>query len=110
VKSTLFVLFTSLALTACGTPSANDAAVNTNDATDAHSQMGKPACELIAQRCHPYEDMGGTAQMCHRFAEDPSSTDQICQSMQPTCLAACPATADAGADSGPTLPDVPTGG
>ena len=44
---------------ACGTPNATDAA-SPVDATDAHAQPSKPACEEIARRCHAFDDMPGT--------------------------------------------------
>lgn len=90
-------------LAACGGTTPADAS-NSNDASDAQA-VAKPACDEIAARCHPYDEAGGTPQTCHRFAEDPASSNAACMSMQASCFAACPLVTDGGTDSGTSVSD-----
>jgi hypothetical protein len=61
-----------------------------NDGATQDVAQGKPTCEAIADRCHPYDGMDPTATMCHRAVEAPTATEASCMGLLDQCNAACP--------------------
>ncbi|MBK8170816.1 MAG: hypothetical protein IPK60_10810 [Sandaracinaceae bacterium] len=67
--------------------------------SDDAAPAGKPACDELAETCHPFDTGSGPIHECHEYAEDPSHTDAQCEAMHTSCFALCTDLADAATDA-----------
>ncbi len=94
-----WVCFLSLlSLAGCAPAPSTDA--GSDAALSDAATAAKPTCDLIAERCHPYDGTDPTATMCHRAVESPSATEASCMALRDGCFAACPEEGDGGHSHG----------
>jgi len=84
----------ALLLCICGI--ATFIACKSDDDDHTHPAAGSfPACEEIAEACHPLDTGSGKPHECHEDSEA-ATAEATCTAMKAECLAACQAPADGG--------------